>query len=317
MIKTLICIGFVWLCCFTAAAQSWTALKKEQQPIMTYTVNDTLSFPVYVVEDPDSKAFYFATQLQTNVCNDQVCLPIEVNLFWDLLGNYHHFSRDNDFHFTKFDHQYFEDADYKRLQEIMLDSLSVLRDYQVEDLLDKEAKKYSLEVDAVTKPTSPLFSNVTVPGALYTVYTLWHIVNGSIKQALYQYAQTHYQERAWASYFAQSKVPVYQEYFLKQLSESDLKKYQQEVVALLFAEDDFVPHYAIDVLEKDYLIDPKQYNAVLHRLSALKPHVTTEVIKSIANPNKESKELLMQFQQSSKASPKQKELILKIINHEK
>lgn len=317
MIKTLICIGFVWLCCFTAAAQSWTALKKEQQPIMTYTVNDTLSFPVYVVEDLDSKAFYFATQLQTNVCNDQVCLPIEVNLFWDLLGNYHHFSRDNDFHFTKFDHQYFEDADYKRLQEIMLDSLSVLRDYQVEDLLDKEAKKYSLEVDAVTKPTSPLFSNVTVPGALYTVYTLWHIVNGSIKQALYQYAQTHYQERAWASYFAQSKVPVYQEYFLKQLSESDLKKYQQEVVALLFAEDDFVPHYAIDVLEKGYLKDPKQYNAVLHRLSALKPHVTTEVIKSIANPNKETKDLLMQFQQSSKASPKQKELILKIINHEK
>src|SRR5690606_21098317 len=143
-------------------------------------------------------------------------------------------------------HQYFQEADYAKLNEIMLDSLSPLRDYQVEDLLDKKAQKYSAEVDAVTRPTSLLFSNVTVPGALYTVYTLWHIVNGPIKQELRAYLDAKYQTRGWADYFARSPNAAYQEYFLKNLQESEVDQRNAQIVALLFAQDDFVPHYAID-----------------------------------------------------------------------
>lgn len=317
MLKKLLTLS---LCCVMysfAFAQSWTALTKEQEPVLTHTVNDTLSFPVFVVEEPSTKTLYYGTQLQTNVCNDQICLPIVVNLFWDLLGNYHHFSKEEDFHFTKFDHQYFDQKDYERLQGILIDSLSPLRDYDVEDLLDKDGKKYSLEIDAVTRPTSPLFSNVTVPGALYTVYTLWHIVNGPIKQELHALANQQYQKRQWQRYFAKSEVPVYQEYFLKHLEPTEVTKYKQEIINLLFAKDDFTPHYAIDVLEAEVLKDPNQYNPILKQLDRMKPHVITEIINSISAANEQTKSILTAFSAQETASPKQKELIAKILNYEK
>ncbi|MVZ66120.1 hypothetical protein GQF61_09645 [Sphingobacterium sp. DK4209] len=317
MLQKLLLISIACLLYCSSTAQSWTALKKEQQPIMTFTVNDTLSFPVFVVENPADKALYYGTQLQTNVCNDQICLPIEVNLFWDLLGNYHHFSKEESFHFTKFDHKYFDEKDYERLQSILIDSLSPLRDYDVEDLLDKQEKKYSLEIDAVTKPTSALFSNVTVPGALYTVYTLWHIVNGPIKQELNAYANKQYVDRKWASYFANSDVSAYQEYFLKHLDPKEEVLHQDAIINLLFAKDDFTPHYAIDVLENRVLKTPALYNPILKRFDSMKPHVISEIINSISAPNTETKTILKAFQNGPKASPKQKELIEKILNYEK
>src|SRR5690606_38066303 len=150
MIKILLTLVCISLSVCSLKGQSWFALQKEAQPLFTYTVNDTLNFPIYLVEVPQNSALYFGTHLTTNVCNDQVCLPIEVNLYWDLLGNYHHFSREDGVEFTKFDHDFFLQQDYERLQEILLDSLSALRDYQVEDLLDKEPQKFSFQVDAVT-----------------------------------------------------------------------------------------------------------------------------------------------------------------------
>lgn len=304
------------ICNAYSNAQEWNDLKKKEIPEFTFTVNDTLSFAVYIVENPLDKAKYYAAKLQTNVCNDQVCLPIEVNLFWDLLGNYHHFSKQSTFNFTKFDHQYFDENDYKRLNNILLDSLSPLRDYAVEDLLEKEAKKFSFEIDAVTRPTSPLFSNVTVPGALFTVYTLWHIVNGPIKNKLYAQTLKIYKELNWQIYFANSKSPTYQEYFLKQLNSNEIEQYKIQIINLLSADDDFVPHYAIDVLEKNVFKDPVQYNSVLQQLEQLKPHVVTEILNSITAANEETKQILQKFKDNPKSTPKQKEIIEKIINYE-
>ena len=304
------------ICNAYSNAQEWNDLKKKEIPEFTFTVNDTLSFAVYIVENPLDKAKYYAAKLQTNVCNDQVCLPIEVNLFWDLLGNYHHFSKQSTFNFTKFDHQYFDENDYKRLNNILLDSLSPLRDYAVEDLLEKEAKKFSFEIDAVTRPTSPLFSNVTVPGALFTVYTLWHIVNGPIKNKLYAQTLKIYKELNWQIYFANSKSPTYQEYFLKQLNSNEIEQYKIQIINLLSADDDFIPHYAIDVLEKNVFKDPVQYNSVLKQLEQLKPHVVTEILNSISAANEETKQILQKFKDKPKSTPKQKEIIEKIINYE-
>ncbi|MGG5903818.1 hypothetical protein [Sphingobacterium daejeonense] len=303
-------------CGIQCEAQSWNDLRKDGKPIFTFTVNDTLDFPVYVVELPVENTKYYAAKLQTNVCNDQVCLPIEVNLFWDLLGNYHHFSKEDKFNFTKFDHQYFDENDYKRLNQILLDSLSPLRDYAVDDLLDKQAKKFSFEIDAVTRPTSPLFSNVTVPGALYTVYTLWHLVNGPIKQKLNEYTSQVYAERNWQNYFASSQVPSYQEYFLKHLSPAEIVRFKEKIIALLFAEDDFIPHYAIDVLQSNVFQDPTEYNPIIERLDHLKPHVITEILNTLSGYNQQTKAILGRFKDSPKASVKQKEIIEKSINYE-
>jgi len=298
-------------------AQSWHDLQVQPEPLFNFTVNDTLEFAVSLVENPLDSNLYYATKLETNVCHDDICLPIQVNLFWDLLGNFHHFSKEKNIQFTKFDHQYFDQNDYKRLQTILTDSLSPLRDYQVEDLLDKQANKFSLEIDAVTRPTSPVFSNVTVPGALYTVYTLWHIVNGPIKQQLNAYLNAHYQQHSWAPYFAGSRNAAYQEYFLKHLTPQESSTNMEQIVALLFASDEYVPHYALEVLQQDFFGSPDKYNQVLQQADKLKPHVLTEMLSLISAPNTQSEKLLRDFSDGKKVSAEQKELINKILNDEK
>lgn len=313
-------IGFIYLIISLNScllySQSWESLQKEENSVFSFTVNDTLSFPIYLVGKTMVEEVYFATKLHTNVCNDQICLPIEINLFWDLLGNFHHFSREEGFNFTKFDHQYFDDIDYAKLQQILIDSLSPLRDYAVEDLLDKNEEKFSVEIDAVTRPTSKLFSNVTVPGALYTVYTLWHIVNGPIKQKLNAYTSQAYVNKKWQNYFARSKEPIYQEYFLKHIDPRDYEKYENDILNLLFAADDFIPHYAIDKLATSFFKNPSKYNSILKRLDQMKGHVVTEILKEITNPDIESIELITRYRDSVKSTPKQKEIIKKIINHD-
>ncbi|MGH2624704.1 MAG: hypothetical protein ACRDE7_13630, partial [Sphingobacterium sp.] len=273
MNKLIVIIFILILGSVQVQAQSWHELQVQPEPLFNFTVNDTLEFAVLLVKNPLDSNLYYATQLETNVCHDDICLPIQVNLFWDLLGNFHHFSKEKNIRFTKFDHQYFDQNDYKRLQTILTDSLSPLRDYQVEDLLDKQANKFSLEIDAVTRPTSPLFSNVTVPGALYTVYTLWHIVNGPIKQQLNVYLNKHYQQHNWAPSFAGSRNATYQEYFLKHLTPQEATTYRAQIVALLFASDDYVPHYALEELPTEFFESPDKYNQVLQQIDALKAHV--------------------------------------------
>ena len=317
MNNLLINISILCLSICHCFGQTWAELKIEPDAIMTYTFNDTLHLPVFLVETMEEKELFYGVKLQMDVCNDQVCLPLEVNLFWDLLGNFHHFSREKNIHFTKFDHDRFVDNDYKKLQEILIDTLSVLRDYEVEELLDKRPNKYSVKVDAVTKPTAPLFSNVTVPGALYTVYTLWHIVNGNIKQELRKYLDENYLKRKWALYFMTSSNPDYQIYFLKYGSSEDIKRYEDQICKLIFAEDDYVPHNAIDALGDKFWSTPDKYNPVLTRITALKSHIINRILNIISMPNNQTKAILTTFLKSDRVSDNQKELILKICENEK
>lgn len=300
---------------------SVTAQQRENKPpavdsLFMYTVNDTLSFPIFLKDEGEGHLYFF-TALKTNVCNDQVCLPIEVDLYWDLLGNFHHYKPATGTSFTKFDHAYFAAEDYSRLQQILNDTLSVLRDYRVEDLLDQQGTKYAKEVDAVTRPTSPLFADATVPGALYTVYTLWHLVQGPIRGMLRHYLDKHYVERTWDVVFAKSDYAPYQEYFLHHLSEEDRIMHEMAIRRLLFAKDTYVPHYAIKALDMSFWNHPDKYNDVLARLGELQPHVVTQVLQMIAHANNDTKGLLHRFTRSEQATEKHKKLIQKIIHHEK
>jgi len=314
MIKAF-CIGFLYLLgyvsCSYAQPSGWTKL--EDKPILRHVVNDTLAFDIFLVKGSVETDLYYAAFLQTNVCNDQLCLPIEVNLFWDLLGTYHHFTLPDSHHFTKFDHAYFEPHDYEKLDAILKDSLSLLRDYQVIDLLDNTATQYSLEVDAVTRPTSVLFSDATVPGALYTVYTLWHIVNGNINRELAQYLQQHYQSKGWASLFAASDQAVYQQYFLDHLLPEDIDQYRGQVVHLLYVKDDYVPHAAIRILGDTFWHDPLQYNPMIAQAKQLKPHVLSVILQRLAQPNSDAKHLLKELFAWDKLLPKQRERIEQLL----
>ncbi|AIM37054.1 hypothetical protein KO02_10370 [Sphingobacterium sp. ML3W] len=282
-----------------------------------YRVNDTLEIQVNLIQDQETAAYYYHAFLSTDICNDKVCLPIQVDLFWNLLGDYDHFSVPQGHVFTKFDHQYFDQTDYGLLQEILLDTLSPIRDYAVEEFLDKKEQKYSVELDAITRPTLKVFSNVTVPGALYTVYALWHIVNGNIKQLIRNELDVVYKQHHLADFFAASNSASYEAYYLEKLADDQINAAEPVLVRLLFSNDEYIPHYAWKKLGETYYANPDKYNNLLQELEKLKPHLQLVVLRSISRPNLRTKEILADKAQGKTLSKNQKELIYKLLNYEK
>src|SRR5690606_7268942 len=118
-------------------------------------------------------------------------------------------------------------------------------------------------------------------------------------------------------YFATSSIPDYQTYFLKHSSSQAIKRYEDQIVELLFVENDYVPHNAMDALGDKFWSNPGKYNPVLSRITALKSHVINRILNVISAPNNQTKAILTTFRESDRASDKQKELILKICENEK
>lgn len=126
----------------------------------------------------------YKADIDMPVCNDTLCANVYLKIFWDLAGSYTRFDTISGKALTKFDHKPFTDADYKKLDQILKDRNSILRILGKGDLVDKTIKIKATTVDAVTGATPQTIKNAVVEGAVYTSYTLWHFVNGAIKDSI-------------------------------------------------------------------------------------------------------------------------------------
>lgn len=160
---------------------------------------DSMSNEVLLIFENDLPA-YFMSEIFTPVCNTGECLPVYVNMYWSLNGEFLKFDQPDGEILTKLDHQPFSKSDYKLLDEILrgqdprIASLSHGADNsQVKndnpDKQDSQAMpapsinaikmdKHDM-VDGISGATLPEIKSQFVPGALYTTYTLWGLANDS------------------------------------------------------------------------------------------------------------------------------------------
>jgi hypothetical protein len=117
---------------------------------------------------------WFSSDINKSVCSSNQCRLVSIRLFWDGVGNYHHFELINNEPLTKTDHAEFSMDDYQRLHEILADSSSIFKDMTAEDLIiDKNEG-----VDGVSGATRKSLREYVVGDAVYTCFTLWHTVYG-------------------------------------------------------------------------------------------------------------------------------------------
>lgn len=128
--------------------------------------------------------YVYKSILKTPVCNDTLCQIVQIKVIWDLIGDYIRFDTLPGYPLTKNDHLPFTLEDYNKLQTTLKDGNSILGRKSENELLDHNRKRYSEKIDAVTGATDLQVKNAVVDGALYTTYTLWHLVNGEIKKEL-------------------------------------------------------------------------------------------------------------------------------------
>lgn len=238
----------------------------------SYQVNDSLLVDVNVSFKDRNPIAYFS-HLETDVCSDDLCKPIHLTVCWDLLGNFLSY-RTDDFHpLTKFDHMEMTKEDHDQLHAILSDTASLLRDYYVEDMIDIRQEVYSTKVDAVTKPTINTFENVTVEGALYTVYTLWHFVNGGIRKEMFEHT-TSLVATPLINYMLQSDNRDYVKYILEQDNASvPWDRFIPQIITLISHSDAYIPHFAITKLQDSVLMDEKYQVKIIDQLSNVNDQV--------------------------------------------
>jgi len=149
---------------------------------------------IKICSNPDQIPFQYFSEINMPVCDDTLCANVVLKIFWDLAGNYAGFDTIAGKPLTKFDHKKFISADYLKLNEILKNRNSALRMLNKEDLVDKSVKVKATTVDAVTGATPATIKKATVEGAVYTCFTLWHFVNGTIRNKLALFTQSIYSE---------------------------------------------------------------------------------------------------------------------------
>jgi hypothetical protein len=120
--------------------------------------------------------------IHTGVCADGICKLINIRIYWTITGRYLGYALPHKQELTKKKHVTFSGANYEILHTILADSLSLLANYMLANILPKNTD--TLSVDALSGATIPDLTHYIVPEAAYTSHTLWHLVYGDSRDSL-------------------------------------------------------------------------------------------------------------------------------------
>lgn len=180
---------------FRATANSPDSLNTCRKAFMFKPDEFAIANSIKICSNAAQVPFGYETDLNKTVCDDKLCANVLLKIYWDLAGNYVRFDTIAGKPLTKFDHKRFSDADYKKLDQILKDRNSMLRVLEKSDLVDKSIKLKATSVDAVSGATLATIKNAVVEGAAYSSHTLWHFVNGQIKDSIRAFTLRNYSEK--------------------------------------------------------------------------------------------------------------------------
>lgn len=172
-----------------------TGQETECQKIFEISAeNSSFSNPVFACIDAKGNGF-FKSSIKTDVCKDSLCELMELNVIWDLAGNYKNIDTIPGLPLTKFDHEPFSNNDYAKLHSILKNGNSLLGYRNKNELIDNSISDYSEKVDGVTGATIKEVKSAVIEGALYSTYTLWNLVNGSVVNQLKNHVNSNYSSK--------------------------------------------------------------------------------------------------------------------------
>lgn len=229
-------------------------------------VDSLVTSDVFLLSDSINRPQFYASHLATAVCADDLCRPVNINIYWDLLGNFLSYQTPASDPLTKFDHILLTPEDHKKLSKILADTNSLLRDYAPEDMIDKRVVVRSATTDATTGATIKSFEDDIVQGAVYTVHTLWHFANGEIPKKILQQTEKTLDERLTRQLLTSGNAG-YQSYILENLTTAQLSKFNKEIRELILSDDTYVPHYAIAKLPSNTWANSDEQTWIMERFT--------------------------------------------------
>jgi hypothetical protein len=133
---------------------------------------------------------YWYRRLFTEVCLTGECRPIDIGIYWTASGKYLGVEIFGE-NLTKTDHSDFSNFDYLKLESVLNDEWSPLREFEFEELVEEKKEG----VDATTGATKKVIADASVKDAVYTTYTMWHLIHVGEGEQLallsYRYLDAH------------------------------------------------------------------------------------------------------------------------------
>lgn len=236
--------------------QTAVAFADHAQDSLAYPVEEYngVSYDLRLTYDSAGTPMHYHAYMLTPVCEDDICKPVYINLYWDLLGNFLRYTVPPEHPLTKMDHEEFEQPEYEKLHRILTDTNSLLKAYQVDELMESTSNAQSGDVDAVTGATAKSLQAVIIPGALYTCYTLWHIVHGRATDTIAKITDS-IMSRDLLSHFLNSGNHRYQYYALDRIIDSQGNvdaDYEPQVIKLVMDSNVFLATAVLNRLSPTY-----------------------------------------------------------------
>ena len=221
---------------------------------------DSLSGPeLFELQNENGLPIWFGRHIFKDVCISGECKMIRLWLFWDGAGNYLGLQIPEQEPLTKSDHTPFEPEDYDKLEDILRDTASILKDLKPEDLIivpDTIDAYKAYEVDGYTAATQPALAEVMVKDAVYTCHTLWHTVYGPVQTEIFKILEK-YLSKDFLSKMFESKKPEYISWAIKSVENHPEFHvgFYPEIMEYISSENSALTNQALGYFRSEQLAD--------------------------------------------------------------
>lgn len=269
----------------------------SEQVFCFQSLDSLIKHELYLLKSKDGLPKLYYADIYTPVCIDELCKPIHIEIYWDLLGRYAGFGIYPENVLTKFDHDEFESQDYVKLHQLLLDDNSVLKRRKLSDLYDanlerdRTIKFKNVEVDAISGATRKEVKNSIVDGALYTCYTLYNIIYGKAADKIRQRLPKIYSE-SLAQHFLQSENEYYNRYAIRSLQKGLFADNLSSLITIFKKASPLMRSYILKKMPKELFLDSRVVNEIFHSFSELDNNSKTLLIHNLKYSSSEAALLL-------------------------
>lgn len=212
-------------------------------PMSQPFVADSLDIELTPLFDEDSLLEGYTAFIFTPICEEDKCYAVEIDFFWDAIGRYDHYDTIPGSPLTKLEHEPFTPGEYEKLHQILSESSSVLANYKKEDLVQDIEEE---GVDGVSGATINEIKESVISGAVYSCYTLWHIVHGRVVDSIQVLTYRSLTDQIVEKMVHKEDQQI-NYYLINNFSEEDFSEYLPHI---LFTIEKGQGYYAKNAIEK-------------------------------------------------------------------
>ena len=280
---------------FFTMGNEWQQAAGDKE-IFTFRSADTLiHHSVRLLSTANGNPLLFFSDLQTPVCADGECKLASIKVYWNLLGNYVGYGISPNYPLTKYEHELFDNNDYAKLHQLLLDNNSVLKRRKISELVDQvPAENYKPgfgKVDGMSGATKKEIKESVVDGGLYSCYTLWHIIHGEAKKKMKTYLKSIYSD-SLNNYFLYSDYEDYHAYALKQLDKSAFGNHLDQIILIFGQSSPLIRTYILKKMPDLVLQDQIITERIFGTFPTLDVNTKTRLIKKIDSAHPAAVEIL-------------------------